>query len=199
MKRISRHISGAFLAGIVALLPIGGFILAVVYLEAAIAGSWLRQQPFYFPGLGLILAVITIYLIGVTVSTILGRWLWRRCDRLLDELPALGQLYRSLKQILGYGEGKDGIFESVVLVPARDNAALELGLVTNLTVDAQGREQLVVFVPGSPNPTTGRLVVLPAHETRSLDVPVNQAFKALVSVGKTPFLTREEARNVLGD
>jgi uncharacterized membrane protein len=110
MQYLSKHISRCFLAGIVALLPIGGFVVAVAYLEATIASSWLAKQPFYFPGLGLLVSAAAIYLIGLTVSTFLGRWLWKRVDRLFDSLPALGRLYQTLKQIIGYGEGKRRFF-----------------------------------------------------------------------------------------
>src|SRR6185295_15474767 len=120
MKFLSQHITRCSLAGIVALLPIGGFVITVVYLEASIAGSWLAKQPYYFPGLGLLATAAAIYLIGLTVSTFLGQWLWKRVDLLFDSLPALGRLYQTLKQIIGYGEGKDAIFQRVVLIRGRE-------------------------------------------------------------------------------
>lgn len=185
---IGRHLSRCFLAGVVALLPIGGTVLTVAYLESEISGSWLAKQPFYFPGLGLLAAVVIIYAIGLTVSTFIGRWLWRRFDLLLDRLPALGRFYQTLKQIVGYGEGKDAIFQRVVLVPNGECEGAELGLVTSETVDAVGAHQLVVFVPGSPNPTSGRLVVIDPKLVRPINVSVGDAMKSLISVGKTPLV-----------
>ncbi len=186
MNILSTHISRCFLAGIVALLPIGGFVFTVVYLEATIAGSWLARQPFYFPGLGLLATAAAIYLIGLTVSTFLGRWLWTRVDLVFDSLPALGRLYQTLKQIIGYGEGKDAIFQRVILIRGSEPDGSELGLVTNETTDASGVRKLVVFVPGAPNPTTGRLIVIDESRTTALAVTVNDALKTLLSVGKTP-------------
>jgi uncharacterized membrane protein len=186
MQILSKHISRCFLAGIVALLPIGGFVFTVVYLEATIAGSWLAKQPYYFPGLGLLATAAAIYLIGLTVSTFLGRWLWGRIDLLFDSLPALGRLYQTLKQIIGYGEGMDAIFHRVILIHGSEPDGSELGLVTNETSDETGSSKLVVFVPGAPNPTTGRLVVIDAARTTSLSVSVSDALKTLLSVGKTP-------------
>src|SRR5579872_2369151 len=167
---IAKHISRCFLAGIVALLPIGGMVFTVVYLEVTIAGSWLARQPFYFPGLGLLTTAAAIYLIGLTVSTFLGRWLWGRVDSLFDNLPALGRLYQTLKQIIGYGEGKDAIFQRVVLIRSSSPDGSELGLVTNETADAAGTQKLIVFIPGAPNPTAGRLVVIDADRTVPLSV-----------------------------
>jgi uncharacterized membrane protein len=173
-------------AGLVAILPIGGTIITVGFLEDSIASSGLYNHPLYFPGLGIILTVIIIYVIGLTVSTFVGKWLWKRVDTLLHRLPALGNLYATLKQILGYGEGKDAIFHETVLVPYNQTGALELGLVTNYITPPEGGEQhLVVFLPGSPNPTAGRLVLLPKSEVRPVEMAVDEALKALVSVGKT--------------
>jgi uncharacterized membrane protein len=186
MQIFSKHVSRCFLAGIVALLPIGGFVITVVYLEVTIAGSWLAKQPYYFPGLGLLATAAAIYLIGLTVSTFLGRWIWKRVDLLFDSLPALGRLYQTLKQIIGYGEGKDAIFHRVVLIRGSEPDGSELGLVTNETTDESGARKLIVFVPGAPNPTAGRLIVIDAARTVPLAVTVNDALKTLLSVGKTP-------------
>src|SRR5258708_2462033 len=117
MNALASHVSRCALAGIVALLPIGGFVLSVVSMEAPIAGSWLAGQPFYFPGLGLLAVAAIIYVIGLVVSTFVGQWLWARVDSTFNRLPFLGRLYLSFKQILGYGDGKDGLFQEVVLVP----------------------------------------------------------------------------------
>ena len=187
MKFITRHLSRCFIAGIVAMLPIGGLALTVWYLETTIAGAWPKQiKEYYFPGFGLLATAAIIYLVGLTVSTFLGRWLWSLVDTVLNKLPALGSFYQTLKQILGYGEGEDAIFQQVVLISSRDSDAEEVGLVTNRLTDEKGVEKLVIFIPGAPNPTLGRLLVTEASSIRLLDVPVNEALKALVSVGKTP-------------
>jgi uncharacterized membrane protein len=186
MQFLTRHVSRCFIAGIVALLPIGGSVLTIAYLESMLAGSWLENQPFYFPGLGLLATAAIIYAIGLTVSTFLGRWVWSRFDLLFESLPALGRLYQTLKQILGYGEGKDAIFLRVVLLRGSSPDAEELGLVTNETTDSDGTHKLVVFVPGAPNPTTGRLLVIDAARTVPITLTVSDALKTLLSVGKTP-------------
>jgi uncharacterized membrane protein len=184
MKFITTHVSRCFLAGVVALLPIGGLVLTVAYLENTVAAAWPKQVPYY-PGLGILAAAGSIYLVGLTVSTFIGRWLWRLIDSLLDRLPALGTFYQTLKQILGYGAGKDAIFQQVVLLQDREFGGHEVGLVTNRLSGFGGVEQLVIFVPGAPNPTLGRLIILDSKLVRPVDVPVSEALKSLVSVGKT--------------
>jgi len=185
MKRIQRHVTASLIAGFVAILPVSGLVLSVGYLESTISGSGLAKMPFYFPGLGLLAAFIVIYLIGLVVTTFVGRWAWTRIDKLLDKLPSLGRLYQTLKQILGYGEGEDAIFYEAVLVPTKEPNAEELGLVTNRITDEKGNAKLVIFVPGAPNPTSGRLLVMDRDSVKPLSMPVNETLKALVSMGKT--------------
>jgi uncharacterized membrane protein len=186
MDSLTRHFTRCFLAGFVALLPIAGIVLTVVTLESSIAGPWRDKMPFYFPGMGIILAVLLIYFIGLTVTTFLGRWLWRKFDRTADRLPLLGALYQTIKQILGYGTGKDAIFKQVVLISNGPNEGEELGLVTNQVLDGDGKPKLMVFVPGAPTPTAGRMVVIDPAHVRVVDMKVNDALKSLVAVGATP-------------
>jgi uncharacterized membrane protein len=188
MNTISRHITRCMIAGIVALLPVGGTVLAILYMEDSIADAGLRDHPLYFPGVGLIAAAGLIYVVGLVFSTFLGRWLWRLIDSILEKLPGLGLLYRTLKQILGYGKGEDAIFQEVVLVPSRSHDALEIGLVTNRARDPDGVERLYVFVPGAPNPADGRLLLMEEAHLKRLDVPVSEAMKNLLSVGKTDLM-----------
>ena len=185
MKQLQKHIAGSLIAGIIAILPIGGLILTIGYLESTISSSGLSKTPFYFPGLGLLLAVVCIYLIGLAVTTFIGKWVWKRVDGLLDRLPALGGIYQTLKQILGYGEGKDAIFHEAVLVPSREFQSEELGLITNRILDDQGQPKLLIFIPSVPNPTSGRLIVMDPALVKPLAMPVNETLKALVSMGKS--------------
>ena len=185
MNKIAGHLYRCFLAGLVALLPIGGTIFAIVYMETTISSSWLAGQPFYFPGCGLLAVAVSIYIIGLAVSTFLGKFIWKRVDSLIDRLPALGSLYQTLKQILGYGKGDKAIFHYVVLVESPDGRGDEIGLVTNELKDGAGNDKLVVFIPGVPTPTSGRLIIVAADRVRRLDISVTDALKSLISVGKT--------------
>ncbi|MHC5064487.1 MAG: DUF502 domain-containing protein [Planctomycetota bacterium] len=177
---MKRHVVRCLIAGVVAILPIGGTILGIVYAESMLAGTWLADQVWYFPGLGLIGAVLALYLLGLTVTTFLGRWLWRWIDRGLHQFPVLGELYATLKQILGYGGGKEALFHSVAMVPSLDTGGKQIGLVTQ----REEGGQCTVFLPGSPNPTAGRLVMLPEGDITKLDSEVSDALKVLVSLGK---------------
>lgn len=192
MRSVRQHVSRCAIAGIVALLPIGGLLLTIAYLESQIASVWPRDRVFYFFGFGLLLSFVAVYLIGLLVSTFIGRWAWRSVDRLLDRLPLLGGLYQTLKQVLGYGEGPDAVFRRVVLIPSRDLDGHEIGLVTNEVPGERG-VQLTVFVPSAPTPTTGRLVLVDESTVRPVGMKVNEAMKTLVSLGTIPSASDEQS------
>ena len=184
MQALGQHITKCVIAGIVAILPVGGLILTVAYLESLISSSGLSKLAFYFPGMGLLLAVLSIYVVGLTVSTFVGKWFWSTCDAMLNKLPALGKLYQSLKQILGYGEGDDAIFHETVLITSLDKVGEEIGLITNTITLPDGERNYVVFVPGSPNPTAGRLIIAQHENVRKIPATTNDALRVLVALGK---------------
>ena len=184
MNAPARHVTRCLVAGIVALLPLGGVVFAIVGLENMLTGSWREHVPFYFPGLGLLLALLVVYAIGLFVTTFVGRWLWRRVDKVLENVPLLGTLYQSLKEVLGYDSSRERFFQGVVAVPADEG--FELGFVTGQSVGPDGTPHTLVFVPSAPNPTNGKLLLVEPARLRKLDVRTADALRALVSMGKTP-------------
>ncbi|MCB9897496.1 MAG: DUF502 domain-containing protein [Planctomycetes bacterium] len=194
MASFRRHLARTLVAGVVALLPVGGLVLAVAWTESLIAGSGLGKQSWYVPGAGLLVVVAVTYAIGLFVTTFVGRGLWQLVDALLSELPLVGGLYHTLQQILGYGEGKGAMFERVVWLASRDLPAEELALVTRTLPAEDGEvERLVLFLPSAVNPTVGRLLVVEGARTRPADLTVNAALKALVSLGKAGLHPDDEA------
>lgn len=185
MKSVQRHVVKCLIAGIVALLPIGGTLLMILYFEDQLASSWLADQPFYHFGMGIVLALLMIYGVGLTLSTFLGRWLWMRADLIFTRLPLLGPLYRTLKQLLGYGDGPDAMFKQVVMVTCRDIPGEQIGFVT-AKVPKVGGEEVAVFLPAAPNPAAGRLIYMRAEDIRPIPLSVTEAMKALVSAGALP-------------
>jgi uncharacterized membrane protein len=184
MRTATRHVTRCLVAGIVALLPLAGAVLAIVWLESSITSTWKDRVPFYFPGLGILLAALLIYLVGLCVTTFVGRFLWRWADRLLEGLPLLGMLYSSLKEVLGYDTGRERFFQGVVAVPC--DGGHEIGLVTGSCAGPGGSARTLVFVPGSPNPGNGRLVLVDPAQVLRLEARAADALRAIVSMGKSP-------------
>lgn len=183
MNATTRHVTRCMVAGIVALLPMGGAVFTIVWLENTISGSWRSQLGFYFPGLGLLLALLLVYLTGFFVTTFVGRWVWRQFDRVLENVPLLGTLYQSLKEVLGYDSARERFFQGVVAVPADEG--YELGFITGQSPGPDGAPHTLVFVPSAPNPTNGKLLLVEPGRLKKLDVRTADALRALVSMGKT--------------
>jgi uncharacterized membrane protein len=85
-----RHVLLCILTGLVTLLPIGGTILLVVFAERSL--SPLIPAKFYFPGEGLLAVILLLYLLGLTLTTVVGRWLRKSLDTALAKFPGLGML-----------------------------------------------------------------------------------------------------------
>src|SRR5688572_4283744 len=175
MNASGRHFTRCMVAGIVALPPMGGAVLTVAWLESTLSESWRGSVRWYFPGLGLVLALIAIYLIGLFVTTFAGRWLWRTGDRLLERVPAIGMLYQSLKEVLGYDSSRERFFRGVVAVNAGEG--YELGFVTGEAAGPDGTPHTLVFVPGAPNPTNGKLLLVEPARLQRLDVRTGDALR----------------------
>jgi uncharacterized membrane protein len=191
---MKKHFTQCFLAGLVAILPIGGLILILYKLDAALDSllkSWSLPD---FPGRGLLVGIILIYLLGLTVTTFIGKWMWDHLDRVLSHVPGLAMLYNTLKQILGYGSGKDALFLRVVFIKDEAAGTLELGLVTEEMEIENHAKRWAVFMPGSPNPALGRMVLVEPTRCIATNIPVDVAIKALLSTGKTGIGTADERR-----
>ena len=186
MNPIRKHIVRCVLAGIVALLPILGLVILVVQLETWIANSGLRTYGLYTFGMGILASILFVYGVGLVTTTLIGKWIWQRIDRLIDHLPLLGELYRSVKQILGYGDGPDALFKRVVYVRLTiDSSIEELGLVTSEVKTDQQDDRLIVFLPNAPAPTSGRILFVPTTRVRPSELTVSQALRMYVSLGST--------------
>jgi uncharacterized membrane protein len=181
MERIQHHFVVCLITGLIAVLPIGGTVLLIIFAERSL--SPLIPAQLYFPGAGLTVVILLLYLLGLTLTSVLGRWIWDSVDCAMSRLPGLGMLYRTLKQILGFDAGEGTLFQRVVLVRDDSTASLEIGLVTATEGDGEGR-QLIVFIPGSPNPSQGRLIRIAASRVEATDWSVDRALKSLFSVGK---------------
>ncbi|MEI6130880.1 MAG: DUF502 domain-containing protein, partial [Planctomycetota bacterium] len=179
MSPLLHHLTRCVVAGFVALLPLLGMALSLFFVEAQLSSSWLARQNFYVPGMGIALALVMVYVVGLFVTTFVGRWLWRIIDRGLERLPVVGMIYQSLKQVLGYDTQRERFFQSVVLV--RTVGGEEIGLVTGTTPGPDGEERTMVFVPGSPNPANGRLLLLHKNQLTTVNVNVAHALRTLVA------------------
>ncbi len=138
--------------------------------------------------IGLVLTVVVIYLVGLAGSNILGRTLVRKMDDLALSIPLVKSIYGSARQLIEtFYSSADHTFESVVLIEYPRKGIYTVALVTAPTdgelQDRTPRSTVNVFVPTTPNPTSGVLVLVPRDELIFLDMNVEEALRFVVSGG----------------
>jgi len=179
-----KHFVKNFIAGMIAMLPIVSTLISLWFIERSLSLSGIADLAFYFPGLGIILAVVTLYLVGLVATSFLGKFVWSRIDLIFERIPAIGQIYKAIKEILGYDTGDEAVFKAVVLYKDAASDSEELGLVTKEYQDDEGCSKSFVYVPNSPTPTSGRLVIIDSDKLKEIDMTPNEALKMILAVGK---------------
>lgn len=147
-----------------------------------------QYLPFEFPGVGLIIGFIIFTIIGASTAGFIGRYFLRLGDSLLHRTPLVRGLYSAIKQIIEAVFKRDKTsFREVVLLEYPRKGAWALGFVTGVTkgeVQAAIQTELVnVFVPTTPNPTSGFLLFIPREHLISLKMSVEDGIKMVVSLG----------------
>lgn len=147
-----------------------------------------NPQNWGIPGFGLVLVVVSLTLIGALTAGLAGRLVVRLSDAVLERMPVLRGIYSAVKQIFETMLAqKANAFREVVLIEYPRKGIWTLAFITgNTTGEVQDRferEMVNVFVPTTPNPTSGFLLFLPRSEVQVLDMSVEDGIKMVVSTG----------------
>ena len=138
-----------------------------------------------YPGLGIVLTLVLIWLTGLLASNVLGRRLIGIGNSLLTRLPIIGSIYGPVKQFTEtlVSTEKDRGFRRVVLAEYPSRGLWILGFVTGEVRFEDGKMGRCVFVPTSPNPATGWMVICPSEKVRDTRLTVEEAMQLIVSGG----------------
>jgi len=181
-RGLKAHLRTAFLAGAFALIPVVVTVVVVLYVEQ-LTRRPLQALGLDVPGLGVVVALGLMYLCGLFVTSVIGRWVVRAFDRVLSRLPLLRELYDAWKQVSFTPGGGEGIYAKVVLVPCEESGRLrQLAFSTGEPIPGAGG-LFCVFIPNSPNPVMGRVAFVDAADVTLLDMSIEEAFKVLLSSG----------------
>jgi uncharacterized membrane protein len=196
-----------FLAGIVITAPISiTFYLAwmfIAFVDARVtplipeAYNPATYLPFAIPGLGLVIVVVALTLIGALTAGFVGRLVMRFYDRVLGRMPVLRSIYSATKQIIETVVAHQSTaFREAVLVEYPRRGIWSIGFLTGVTrgeVQKLTEEEVLnVFLPTTPNPTSGFLLFVPRGDLVILDMTVEEALKMVISGGiVTPPLPAE--------
>ncbi|MEM6315110.1 MAG: DUF502 domain-containing protein [Planctomycetota bacterium] len=178
------HLRRTFLAGLFAVAPIAVTIYLIIWGESAT--RVITEQIFgrYIPVLGAVLIIVGIYLAGLFVTNVVGKWFVSLVDKCLDRVPLLREAYRAWKQVSFATGGGEGMYAKVVLAPAEDGNQRVMAFTDGVPLPADdGTSYICVFVPNTPNPVVGQLRFVPADQIIHVDITVEDAFKTLISTG----------------
>ncbi|HEX3903580.1 MAG TPA: DUF502 domain-containing protein [Polyangia bacterium] len=180
MGRLQTHVRNKFVAGVLAAIPVAVTFFVLWYVDSK-ARSILRIDV---PFLGIAIALGAIYLLGLFVTSVVGRFLIGITDWILGHVPGLRDLYRAWKQVAltDAHDGAFGIFGRVVLVPDEAGRGMVIGFTSGHAVEGDP-EICCVFIPASPNPTSGRLHFIPQSRCIRVDLAPQEAIKMIISGG----------------
>ncbi len=194
-KSIFAKIRNNFIAGIVVLIPIG-ITLYLTLFFVRISGNLIPKEinpnnylPFNIPGLEILVALIFITLIGWLSLSFLGKKIFELLNNILKKIPILRTIYTAIGQMTESFTKTDNKQKSVVLLEYPRKGVWAVGFATKENtgiIKEKIKDDLInVFVPTTPNPTSGFLLMVPKKDLIYLDVSFEQASKFIVSAGTT--------------
>jgi uncharacterized membrane protein len=182
-----------FINGLLVLLPLIVTIYILNLLYMAI-NSFLELipietlNPLNIPGLRLLIALLIVLITGLLATNIIGRKIISLYEKWMEQIPVVKDIYKSLKQIaITILSREHKAFKKVVLIEYPKAGIYTLGFATGDSpreiTDKTGKELVYIFIPTSPNPTSGMLVQVPKDEVIELDISANTGLKMIVSGG----------------
>ncbi len=195
-RRVIGHLKGKMAAGLLVVIPVGVtiFILRFLFnLADGVLAPYIRRAaeslfgpggPSYIPGLGMVIGILVIYFSGLVASNVLGRRLVDTWDRMLSRIPLVKSIYTSSKQLISvFSKGGRNSFRKAVYVEFPKEGTFSIAFITNSATTPSGKTYFTVFIPTSPNPTSGYVLILEEHKVYPTGFSVEEAMKVIMSGG----------------
>ena len=182
------HFKRTILAGIFTIVPLAltGYILVFMFrFLDSVSAPILNIIGFHIPGLGILLTILSVYFLGVIIRNVLGRRLFSWGEKIVLAIPLVSTIYKTIKQFInafsGTADGKS--FQKVIFLQYPRVGVWTLAFVTGESVDANSVEYYHIFVPTTPNPTSGFFIIIPKRETMLTEMTVEEGIKMVISGG----------------
>ena len=194
-RRFENHVQGKTMAGFMELVPLIVSALVLVFI-ISYADRFIRPLPFVdgkpwdFPGIGLLVAIIAFYIVGLVVSTRVGRTVMEWKNAVLNAIPVVRTVYGVTQQATKTVSSQFG-FTRVVFLEWPREGMVAMGFVTGrayrdreaLADDDEPQSVVVVYIPTVPNPTSGNLAFVMEDDLFETDMTVENAMKLVFSGG----------------
>ena len=190
--KIGTKIRRIFLAGIFTAIPVYVTykVLEVIFqfmdrfLAPVIQPIIQRSLGFKVPGLGMVLMLVSLFLLGLFVTNFLGRALYGYFEKIVLRLPIVSNVYNFTKQIIQtFSPEQRSAFKKVVWLEYPRAGLWTLGFVTGTSQSADGESYYNIFIATTPNPTSGYVVFTARKDTIEADLSIEEGFKLLISGG----------------
>ena len=192
-KSLTLVLRNYFITGVVVLIPIG-FTLYLTKFIIGISSKIIPQNinpnnylPYAIPGIEILISVIFITIVGGLSLSFLGKRILKLIDDLFKRIPFLRTIYSAILQMTESFSNKDNDKKSVVLVEYPRKGVWAVGFATKENkgemAEKTNKKLINVFVPTTPNPTSGFLLMFPTDEVIYLNMTFEEASKFIVSAG----------------
>ena len=192
-KSLTLILRNYFITGVVVLIPIG-FTLYLTKFIIGISSNIIPENinpnsylPYAIPGIEILLSIFFITLVGGLSLSFLGKKILKLIDDLFKRIPFLRTIYSAILQMTESFSNKDNDKKSVVLIEYPRKGVWAVGFATKENkgemATKTGKKLINVFVPTTPNPTSGFLLMFPIDEVIHLDMSFEEASKFIVSAG----------------
>ena len=175
-------------AGIFAILPIAltfYIIKIIIVFLNQLTAPFLERVQLEIPGLGLLLTILIIFALGIFATNVLGKKLFYWAEKLIASIPLVKNIYSTIKQITNAFSGavQTDNYQRVIYIQYPRPELWTISFVTGESVDKSGVRYYHVFVPTTPNPTSGVFIIVPQHDAVDAELTVEEGLKAVISGG----------------
>lgn len=198
LTRFLNMLKRYFISGLLVWIPIAATVFVLSFVLHLLDSSLLllpkRYQPehlfgYHIPGMGVILTIAVILITGVLAANFVGRQLVRFGDWLINHIPLVRSIYSAIKQVMDTVFASNGkSFRKVILVEYPRKGLWSIAFQTGsgsaeIQQHLDGEDVVTLFIPTTPNPTSGFLMYAKRSEVIELQMPVDQALKFVISLG----------------
>ena len=158
----------------------GKLIISYIFQINDITNVWVLYLQYL---LGFILTLVFLYFLGLVISNVVGKKLYKYFEGFLNKIPFVNRIYKSIKDITStVSMSNSKAFQKVVLIEYPKTGLWTISMVTGETVKDE-KLYYNIFVPTTPNPTSGFLLFVDADDTKELDLSVEEGLKIIISGG----------------
>ncbi len=194
MKSLFKHLRAKAVAGILLILPVGITLFALQFLFRIVEGifaqpiaqilSRLLQREITIPGLGVLFFLVLIYVAGIIATNVVGKGFAYLTERFFTFIPLAKSIYSAAKQLtIAFAPERRETFRQTVFVEFPKTGSYTIGFATNEFKDGQGKIFVSVFIPTTPNPTSGYMLLVPKERAIPSTLKMEDAIKSVMSGG----------------